>query len=116
MKADLTLGDYLVVFALIVRLDLPLQNLATVLQYIRLQMVPAERMLETLDVKPEITDSPDASVIKNVEGKIEFRDVNFEYKSGEPVLKNLNFKITPGESVGFVGPSGSGKSTIMLPK
>ena len=113
MKGYLTLGDYLVVFALIVRLDLPLQNLATVLQYIRLQMVPAERMLETLDVKPEITDSPDASVIKNVEGKIEFRDVNFEYKSGEPVLKNLNFKITPGESVGFVGPSGSGKSTIM---
>jgi len=113
MKGYLTLGDYFVVFALIVRLDLPLQRLATVLQYIRLQMVPAERMLETLDVKPEIIDSPDASVIKNIKGKIEFRGVNFEYKSGEPVLKNLNLKITPGESVGFVGPSGSGKSTIM---
>jgi len=113
MKGYLTLGDYFVVFALIVRLDLPLQNLATVLQYIRLQIVPAERMLETLDVKPEIMDSPDASVIKNIKGKIEFRDVNFEYKSGEPVLKNFNLIITPGESIGFVGPSGSGKSTIM---
>ncbi|RII36467.1 ABC transporter ATP-binding protein [Clostridium chromiireducens] len=52
--------------------------------------------------------------IKDVEGKITFRDVEFQYKdSTAPILKNLNFSINPGETVAFVGASGAGKSTIL---
>ncbi len=49
--------------------------------------------------------------LDNLKGKIEFRDVSFAY-SDNAVLKNINFLITPGEKIGFVGASGSGKSTI----
>ncbi|OPJ64465.1 ABC transporter ATP-binding protein [Clostridium oryzae] len=52
--------------------------------------------------------------VKNVTGEIIFRNVDFQYKDGElPVLKNLNFTITPGETIAFVGASGAGKSTIL---
>lgn len=52
--------------------------------------------------------------IKDVEGKITFKDVEFQYKdSTAPVLKNLNFSINSGKTVAFVGASGAGKSTIL---
>ena len=52
--------------------------------------------------------------IKNVNGKIVFKDVDFQYKDSDvPVLKNLNFSINEGETIAFVGASGAGKSTIL---
>jgi len=52
--------------------------------------------------------------IKNVNGEITFKEVNFQYRDSEvPVLKNLNFSISPGEIIAFVGASGAGKSTIL---
>ena len=47
------------------------------------------------------------------EGRIEFKDVSFEYTPGVPVLKHLNFTVEPGQTVAFVGHTGSGKSSIM---
>ena len=50
---------------------------------------------------------------KQFKGKIEFKNVNFFYKKGEHILKDLSFLINPGEHVAFVGPTGSGKTTII---
>jgi len=53
------------------------------------------------------------NVNKKFKGKIEFKNVDFFYNEGEHIIKNLSFKISPGEHVAFVGPTGSGKTTII---
>jgi len=113
MTGHLSYGEFLVVFRLVRNLERPMEEFMKLLQNIRLQLVPAERLLETLDVDPQIVDTPGAKRLPPIGGKVEFRDVHFEYVPGEPVLRGLDLAIEPGESVGFVGPSGAGKSTIM---
>jgi len=70
------------------------------------------RVFGILDTKSELIENPDGIVLKNVQGRVEFRDVSFEYNPGELVLDGVSFTINPGEAVAIVGPSGAGKSTI----
>jgi len=113
MTGYLSYGECIVTIALSRRFERPLEEMVRLIQQIRLQLVPAERVLETLDVEPEIVDTPGAITMPPIKGKVEFRNVTFEYIPGVPVLREVNFAIEPGESVAFVGPSGAGKSTIM---
>lgn len=76
-------------------------------------MTGIERFFEIIDTKPEISDAQDAQQLSDVKGEIEFQNVTFRYSSeNEEVLKNVSFKIKPGENVALVGPSGGGKTTI----
>lgn len=72
-----------------------------------------ERFCELMDVRPDITDAPDAIELDRVRGKIDFHQVSFRYTGNEAeVLHNINLHIRPGENVALVGASGSGKTTI----
>jgi ATP-binding cassette subfamily B protein len=75
------------------------------------------RINEVIENTPEIKEIKDAISAKNLEGKIQFVDVNFGYTSAM-VLKDLNFEILPGEKVALLGTTGSGKSTLisLLPR
>ncbi|MBO4411487.1 MAG: ABC transporter ATP-binding protein, partial [Lachnospiraceae bacterium] len=70
-----------------------------------------KRFLEIMDENPEV-DAPDAAELKNVEGEIEFKDVNYSYASSDEILHHINLKIRKGEKLALVGPSGGGKTTI----
>jgi ATP-binding cassette subfamily B protein len=85
------------------------------MQYTQLQrsMASGTRIFELLDTDPEVKDIPDAKPLPRVHGEIEFRNVSFAYEPGSDVLKNVNLKIQPGESVAIVGPTGSGKTTMI---
>ncbi|MCS6860724.1 MAG: ABC transporter ATP-binding protein/permease [Abditibacteriales bacterium] len=113
LMGHLSIGEFSVTLALRDRFEIPLQQFVLKMQQVRLALVPAQRMLETLDVPPAITDPPDAAPMLPVQGKIEFRQVTFAYLPGQPVLKNVSFVIPPGTTAAFVGPSGSGKSSIL---
>jgi len=103
------------------RLFEPLRQLAERFTQIQGGLTAVERINELLDEEIQIKDSISTKhffknaqkLNKQFKGKIEFKNVNFFYKEGEPIIKNLSFIINPGEHVAFVGPTGSGKTTII---
>ncbi len=75
-------------------------------------MASGERIFEVLDVPIDIQDKNDAKPLVDNDGSVEFKNVTFGYLEGEPILKNINFRVEPGETVALVGPTGSGKTSI----
>ncbi|MDX2054554.1 MAG: ABC transporter ATP-binding protein [Polyangiaceae bacterium] len=76
-------------------------------------MAGAERVFDLLDTKPDWSDTPSAQHLPTLKGRVEFRDVSFEYAPGRPVLRNVSFSAEPGQTIALVGPTGSGKSTLI---
>lgn len=78
-------------------------------------MVSLERIMEFLNLGPDVKDSPDALALEHatVKGAISYSHVNFGYKEGHRVLEDVTFDVAPGKKVAVVGPSGSGKSTLL---
>ena len=91
----------------------PIQELAEQFNVMQSAFAASEKVFDVLDTKPEITDAPDAIELETFSGAIEFKDVWFYYIEGEWVLKGINFKVNPGDTVAFVGATGSGKTTIL---
>ncbi len=72
-----------------------------------------ERIFETLDEKPTVDDLPGAVEMPEIKGEVEFRNVNFSYEEGERILKDVSFKVNPGDTIALVGPTGAGKTTVV---
>ena len=77
-----------------------------------------KRFHQIMETVPEILEKPDAAVLEDVRGDIEYRDVSFAYNDKEQVLEHLNIRIPAGSTCALVGPSGGGKTTIcsLLPR
>src|SRR5713226_1408977 len=113
MQGHLTTGDMVVFFAYVTNLYSPMKALARLSYVTSKATVGAERIADILSVRSEVTDRPGARGISRYVGEIEFRDVSFEYQSGQPVLSRINLRIAPGEKVAIVGATGAGKSTLV---
>ena len=90
----------------------PIRSLTIQYSVMQRAMASGARIFEVLDVPLAITDKPDAIDPDTLEGRIEFRDVTFGYSKHQPILKDVNFRVEPGETVALVGPTGSGKTSI----
>ena len=75
-------------------------------------MASGERIFEVLDVPVDIKDKENAEALEDNDGSVEFNDVTFGYLEDEPILKNISFRVEPGETIALVGPTGSGKTSI----
>jgi ATP-binding cassette subfamily B protein len=76
-------------------------------------MAGGERYFRLLDAQPEWTDKSEARPLPALRGRVEFRQVSFEYEPGRPVLSDISFVAEPGQTVALVGHTGSGKTTIV---
>ena len=66
-----------------------------------------------MDEPVVVDDAPDAEVLPDISGEVDFEDVTFSYEEGIPVLEHLDLHVKAGESIALVGPTGAGKSTII---
>jgi len=103
----------------------PILNLSRILSEIQQAQASGERIVSLIESQPDLVDSdeviekygsllhPKVDQWEALDGEVIFDNVSFEYKAGEPVLKNFSLKIPKGTSVAIVGETGSGKSTIV---
>lgn len=92
----------------------PIRSLTLQYSVMQRAMASGQRISEVLDVPVDVTDTAHATPLAaDMDGSVEFRDVTFAYKPGQPVLSNLSFRVNPGETVALVGPTGSGKTSAM---
>jgi len=75
-------------------------------------MAAAARIFEILDSQPEFDAEGEGIPLPQIKGEVEFRNVTFGYEKHEPVLKDINLRVEPGQMIGLVGHSGSGKTTL----
>ena len=114
IQGKITFGDFVSFLAYLIILVRPMIRLGFVVNAFERGAASMERISKILDQQPEICD--DENVRRNIEtiqGSIEFRNLNFAYPNGTPVLKNLNLKIDRGKTVAIVGPTGCGKTTLV---
>lgn len=76
-------------------------------------MAGAERVFSLLDLRPEVRDEPDARPLPRIVGRVAFEHVTFGYNPERPVLHDICFEATPGQTLALVGATGSGKSSII---
>jgi len=90
----------------------PLNELANQFNQIQSAFASAERVFEIMD-EVEETSFEDEVDLQDIKGEVEFKNVWFSYTKGQPVIKDVSFKVKPGQMVALVGPTGSGKTTIV---
>jgi ATP-binding cassette subfamily B protein len=91
----------------------PLNEIASLYNTIQSAVAGAERVFETIDEKPDLTDVADAQPLTDIRGDVTFENVSFGYVPGVPVLKHVSLRAAPGQVVALVGPTGAGKTTIV---
>ena len=91
----------------------PIRSLTIQYSVMQRAMASGQRLIEVLDVEVTVQDRPGAVDMAETDGSVEFRDVSFGYDPRQLVLRDLSFRVEPGQTVALVGPTGSGKSSAM---
>jgi ATP-binding cassette subfamily B protein/subfamily B ATP-binding cassette protein MsbA len=112
LKGELSTGTIIVFLAYLGSLYDPLDSIAQTTTTVQGAAAEADRVSELLELEPEIQDRPGARAAK-VSGPIRYDKVSFAYEPGHPVLQDIDFVASPGETVAIVGPTGAGKTTMM---
>jgi ABC-type transport system involved in Fe-S cluster assembly fused permease/ATPase subunit len=108
---SMTIGDFVLINAFMIQLFLPLNFLGFVYREIKGSMANIEKMLQLLDIRPSVDDTPGAGTL--TPGAIVFDRVSFSYRPDREILRQVSFTIEPGQKVAVVGASGAGKSTLV---
>lgn len=91
----------------------PVKNLSRIPMLMQKSMVSAENVFALMEMKPSITDKPEARLLERCDGRIDLEDVSFDYGTDKAALQNVTLHIEQGKKYALVGASGAGKSTIL---
>ncbi len=114
-RESLTPGQFVQFWLYINLVFEPIRDLAEQYNVMQSAMASSERIFRILDEEEEVRDPPSPAPLPRgaVRGEIEFKGVDFSYDGENPVLRDLSFRIAPGESVALVGATGAGKTSII---
>lgn len=114
LAGTLSPGSLLVFILYIGKMYKPMQELSKMTDAYSKAAVGYERIREVLETARDVKDKPGARRAPKLKGGIEFSHVSLSYEPNVPVLKDVSFKIEPGQVAALVGPTGAGKSTISV--
>lgn len=108
----ITPGDLLVFISYLKSLYRPMRDFSKEVNSVSKALVRAEYVMEVLETPPAVHDMPKSRPAHRLRGEIAFEHVSFSYSTDQSTLKDINFRVAPGEIVALVGPTGAGKTTI----
>ncbi len=91
----------------------PIMNISNFYNQLVTNMSGAERIFEILDIDPDIKDRLEAKAMPAIKGEVSFRNVTFGYDQDQPVLKDVSFDVSAGQTIALVGSTGAGKTTVV---
>lgn len=112
IRGAVTIGVIVAFMSYVSRFFVPIREMSQLFTTLQSASAGGERVLDLLDTEPVVEDRPDAVDVEIIEGRVEFRDVSFSYRSDVEVLHGVSLVAEPGETIAIVGPTGAGKSTI----
>ena len=118
INGNLTAGALIAFLVYATNLANPIKRLSRIYGNVQKAMAAAERVFSVLDEKTDIVEKENATELKAVIGKVDFKAVTIKYNENEVILKDINLAVKAGQMVAIVGPSGAGKTTIvnLLPR
>jgi ATP-binding cassette subfamily B protein len=112
VDGTLTLGDLVLINALLIQLFIPLNFLGVVYSQLKHAIADMQSMFDVMELEPEIQDKPGSPDLDVGNGAIAFKNVSFAYDANRPILHDISLEIPAGHKIAVVGPSGAGKSTL----
>jgi ATP-binding cassette, subfamily B, bacterial len=112
-QGRITLGELIIIMTYLAQLYGPLQALSRHITGLQQSLVGIERAYALIDSEKDVREAEHPVPVRNLTGLVVFDRVVFEYKPGEPVIRDLSFEIKPGQRVGIMGTTGSGKTTML---
>jgi len=113
MEQSLTTGELVAFLQYLGLLAWPIIAIGWMTNLYQRGMASLKRINTLLDVEPAVVSPVTPTIPDTISGNIRFKDIEFSYNGGKPVLSNINLDIIPGSKVGISGPPGSGKTSLI---
>jgi ABC-type multidrug transport system fused ATPase/permease subunit len=114
IRNEISIGEFVAFYGYVLMLTSPMRMLGMALGMAQRAVASGQRVFELLDREPRLTAPPGAPTLPPGDGRVELRDVRFEYDGTEPVLRGVDLEVEAGRTVALVGPTGSGKTTLVM--